>query len=277
MITESGLPKLVTFDGEARSGKGTIVQATKDYLRDECGYKVMLIDAGQVFRVLVVGATKADVDMENPTAIDAFLGDDEEAEKCVQLVKDVYHMSKNERDALLYTNEVGANSAKIGARPLSQAFKDELLKKWLRDARDEGYEVVLLDGRALEEVGVMLENEGLCQFIMGLYFVCDAVVGARRTLGYATTPYDELSDETRAEVDELVAQINARNEADRSRPVQPIVRPVGAPVFEMPHTEGFMPTSERYMATIDTSGNMSKLEMADPVAKIVATQLQIDK
>jgi len=70
------LPKLVTFDGEARSGKGTIVQTTKDYLRDECGYEVMLIDAGQVFRVLVVGATRAGVDVNDPGAIDAFLADE---------------------------------------------------------------------------------------------------------------------------------------------------------------------------------------------------------
>lgn len=272
-MTENSLPKLVTFDGEARSGKGTIVQATKDYLRDECGYKVMLIDAGQVFRVLVVGASKAGVDMENAAEIDEFLGNDSEAEKCVQLVKDVYHMDKDERDALLYTNEVGANSAKIGARPLSQAFKDELLKKWLRDAATEGYEVVLLDGRALEEAGLMLANEGLCDFIMGLYFVCDATVGARRTLGYAATSYDDLSDIERTEVDELVAQINARNEADRNRAVQPIVRPVGAPVFKLPNTAEFAASSERYMATIDTSGDMTKLEMALPVAEIVAEQL----
>lgn len=274
MTQNSGLPKLVTFDGEARSGKGTIVQATKDYLRDECGYKVMLIDAGQVFRVLVVGATKAGVDMESPDAIDSFLGNDEEAEKCVQLVKDVYHMGKKERDALLYTNEVGANSAKIGARPLSQAFKDELLKKWLRDAHDEGYEVVLLDGRALEETGLMLAQEKLCQFVMGLYFVCDPIVGARRTLGYATTPYNELDDLAKAEVDELVEQIKARNAADQKRTVQPIVRPTNAPIFMLPGTIEFSPTDERYMATVDTSGNMSKSEMAIPVANAVAAQLK---
>jgi len=273
MITESGLPKLVTFDGEARSGKGTVVQATKDYLRDECGYEVMLIDAGQVFRVLVVGATNAGVDMENPAEIDAFLGNDEEAEKCVQLVKDVYHMTKEERDALLYTNEVGANSAKIGARPLSQAFKDELLKKWLRDAHTEGYEVVLLDGRALEETGLMLAKEKLCEFVMGLYFVCDAEMGARRTLGYVSTPYAELDESARAEVDELVEQIKARNLADQTREVQPIVRPAGAPVFTLPDTTGFAPSPERYMATVDTSGDMSKPDMTIPVAKAVARQL----
>lgn len=37
-------------------------------------------------------------------------------------------MPKHDRELLLYTNEVGENSAKIGARPLSQIFKDKLLK-----------------------------------------------------------------------------------------------------------------------------------------------------
>ena len=273
-MNEFALPKLVTFDGEARSGKGTVVQATKDYLRDECGYDVMLIDAGQVFRVLVVGATKAGIDMDDSAALDAFLADDEQAEACVQLVKDVYHMSKDDRDALLYTNEVGANSAKIGARPRSQVFKDELLKKWLRDAGEEGYQVVLLDGRALEETGLMLEAQKLCKFVMGLYFICDAVVGARRTLGYAATAYEQLTDEQRNDVDELVTQIAARNDADRNRTVQPIIRPLDAPVFKLPDTNEFAVSEERYMATIDTSANMAKHEMAIPVAKMVTAQLK---
>ncbi len=268
------LPKLVTFDGEARSGKGTVVQATKDYLRDECGYNVMLIDAGQVFRVLVVGATRAGVDMDSPEAIDAFLHNDTEAEKCVQLVKAVYRMEKSERDSLLYTNEVGANSAKIGARPLSQAFKDELLKKWLRDAHAEGYEVVLLDGRALEETGTMLENKGLCNFVLGLYFVCDSSIGARRTLGLASTPYDQLEPSDKQAVDGLVAQITARNRADRERAVQPIVPPAGAPTFYLPtipiDTEF---SGTRPMAIIDTSAEMKKLAMTQPVAEFVARYL----
>ena len=57
-------------------------------------------------------------------------------------------MDKAERDSLLYTNQVSANSATIGARPLSQIFKDNLLRKWLIDARNEGFDTVLLDGRA---------------------------------------------------------------------------------------------------------------------------------
>lgn len=269
------LPKLVTFDGEARSGKGTVVQATKDYLRDECGYSVMLIDAGQVFRVLVVGATRAGVDMDNPDAIDAFLRNSEEAERCVQLVKSVYHMEKSERDKLLYTNEVGANSAKIGARPLSQSFKDELLKKWLRDAHSEGYQVVLLDGRALEETGTMLEREGLSDFALGLYFICDATVGARRTLGFASTEYHNLTNEQQQAVDELVAQITTRNQADRERAVQPIVPPAGAPILRLP----IIPTNIKFsgirpMAIVDTSAEMKKNTMTQPVVRFVADHLK---
>jgi cytidylate kinase len=70
-MNQNMVPKVVTFDGEARSGKGTIAQATKDYLRDECGYEVMLIDRGQTFRVLVVAAANAGVDLDAPEAIDA--------------------------------------------------------------------------------------------------------------------------------------------------------------------------------------------------------------
>lgn len=273
MIATNPLPKLITFDGEARSGKGTIVQLVKDSLRDEYGHKVMLIDAGQVFRCLVVAATNRGIDLEDPAAIDAFLGDDTYAEECVGFVKAVYHMQKIDREAILYTNEVGANSAKIGARPLSQAFKDNLLKKWLRDARSEGYDIVLLDGRALEEVGRMLEHEQLCEFIIGLYFVCDPTVGAMRTLGHATKRYDELTSIERMDVDGLVLQIEARNKADREREVQPIVAPKGAPVYILPSIDETPKTDGLFLATIDTTESMSKDVMAQPVIRLINAKL----
>lgn len=273
MTTNNPLPILVTFDGEARSGKGTIVQATKDALRDQAGHTVMLIDAGQVFRVLVVAATRVGIDLDNPDAIDAFLQDDANVQDCVRLVKAVYHMSKEERDALLYTNEVGHNSAKIGARPLSQYFKDELLKGWLRDARADGFQVVLLDGRALEETGTMLENEGLCDFRLGLYFICDPIVGARRTLGFAAQQYGELTADEKASVDALVEQINARNEADEKRPVQTLVRPAGVAISHLPTIEPTV-ADDRPMYLLDTSNNMTKQEMSDPVIALVTKHVQ---
>lgn len=268
MTTIPPLPILITFDGEARSGKGTIVQATKDYLRDKAGYKVMLIDAGQVFRVLVVAATRADVNLDNPNAIDAFLSDDKNIQDCLQLVKDVYHMEKQERESLLYTNKVGHNSAKIGARPLSQYFKDELLKSWLRDAKTEEFQVVLLDGRALEEVGKTLEVDGLCDFRLGLYFICDPIIGARRTLGFANRSNDTLTDAEKTSVNELVSQIKARNEADEKRDVQRLVRPADTDVSYLPDISTSTST-DRPMYLLDTSKDMSKQEMSYPVITLV--------
>lgn len=267
------LPRIVTFDGEARSGKGTIVQMTKDYLRDEHSHNVMLIDLGQVFRVLVVAVTRAGVDVDDPLAIDAFLSDENNVRSSTQLVKDVYHMTKDERDALLYTNEVSANSAKIGARPLSQSFKDDILRKWMQDAAEEGFDTVLLDGRALEETGTMLEQHKLCQFVLGLYFVCDPVVGARRTLKLADRPYDSLTDTERAEVDALVVQINARNRADQQREVQPVVPPKAAETYVLPAVPITLVTDSRPMVIINTSGDLTREEMALPVARMVATVL----
>jgi cytidylate kinase len=269
MATNSPLPILITFDGEARSGKGTIVQSAKTYLGKIAGHKVMLIDAGQIFRVLVVASVRAGVDLDDPEEIDIFLGSDKNIQNCVQLVKDVYHMPKEERDGLLYTNEVGRNSAKIGARPLSQSFKDELLKRWLRDAHTENYDIVLLDGRALEEVGAVLESEGLCDFRLGLFFICDPIIGARRTLGYADRSYEDLNEHENTSVEELVSQINARNIADEKRAVQPLVRPSGVAISHLPF---IVPNDSlhRPMYLLDTSAQMSKDEMSSPVIALIS-------
>lgn len=268
------IPKLITFDGEARSGKGTIVHAVKDYLRDYQGYKVMLIDAGQVFRVLVIAARNAGVDIESPLAIDAFLGDEAEIEKCVQFVKKVYGMSKELREDMLYAHDVGMASAKIGARPLSQTFKDRLLKKWLHDAGDEGFDIVLLDGRALEDVGLQLEKDGLCQYVLGFYFTSDPVVGARRTLGFADTPYPRLGSLEKHQVDELVKQIRLRNHADRERKVQPIVAPKGATRYALPEIPEDKILKKRAMFIFDTSADLAKDRMTQPIARFIGRCLK---
>jgi cytidylate kinase len=269
------LPKLVTFDGAARSGKGTIVSLVKDYLRDALGLQVMLIDAGQVFRVLVTVLSDDHVDFDDGSAIDEHLADADYIARCAVRVKEVYHMSKDERDALLYSPDISINSAKVGARPLSQEFKDNLLRKWLRDARAEGIEVVLLDGRALEEVGGMLADEGLCQYVLGLFFVCDPIISAQRTLGLMPRPYEELEAPLKREVDELVSQINARNLSDQTRAVHPVVPPAGAPTYLVSELPDRLPLAHPCPAVIvDRSIELPFDIMAQPVIRLVAHYLQ---
>lgn len=267
---------LVTFDGEARSGKGTIAQATKDVLRDEYGYSVMLIDRGQTFRVLVVAAERAGVDLDDSKALDVYLEDEANITECVKFVKDVYHMGKDERDELLYTNRIGVDSAKVGARPASQAFVKSLTKKWMRDAGAEGYEIVLIDGRALETVAREMDAEGLCDLRLGMYFTCDAQVGARRTLGFATKTYEELSSENRSEVDRLVEQIKVRNHKDRYDRVideDRLIPPAGADTFVLPDMPKVEEHADAPIYIIDTSAELTREAMSSPVAKFVASIL----
>lgn len=268
------LPKLVTFDGEARSGKGTVVSLVKDYLRDECGRKVMFIDSGQIFRVLGVAITQAGIDIDSPMAIDRYLTEDDNLSACVALVKKVYRMPKKERDALIYTLEAGVNSAKVGSRPRSQAFKDVLLRKWLKDARAEGFDTVLLDGRALEETGEMLEQYGLCEYVLGIFFVCDPVVSAQRTLGLVPGPLRELSKADKKAVREIVQQIEARNKADSIRAVQPVKKPVGAPKYLVNEVPEHLPRSNgRPMVIIDRSPELPLDVMALPTSRMIAQHL----
>lgn len=233
----------------------------------------MLIDAGQVFRVLVVSATQHGVDIDSPEEIDAFLLDEQMLVEAAALIKRVYMMTHEERDALLYSLEVGANSAKIAGRPKSQEFKDGLLKKWLHNAHEEGYRVVLLDGRTLEEVGQMLENDGLCDYKVGFYFTCDPLMGARRTLGFADRTYDELSDDEKQQVNELVDQIVARNKADTERKVQPITPPQNAQSFVLPNFGNPQGKTGREMFIVDTSAEMTKEEMVLPIVTFLGSFL----
>ncbi len=266
-------PNLVTCDGEARTGKGTMIQATKDFLRDK-GQKVMLIDAGQVFRVLAVVTHEAGVNLENPEEIGSFLGSEPNIEIAARRVKEVYHLTKEERDQLIYTDEVGANSAKIGAQSRSQEFKDVLLEKWMRDAGEEKYDTVLLDGRALELVGKTLAEKKLCNYVLGLFSICDELVGARRTRGFAHIPFNELPLGDKENVLTLAEQIRERNRKDQERLVQPLVRPAEAPIWRLGIDETPPPIgiihSQPPIVMIDTSAEISREDMSRPVAKFVA-------
>jgi cytidylate kinase len=262
-MSSRNLPILFTFDGQARSGKGTIAHAVKRSLQAR-DIKTMLIDAGQVFRVLVVSAGQHGVDVDSPEAIDTFLADESMLEETTELIKRVYSMDHEARDELIYTHEVGANSAKIGARPASQEFKDSLLRKWLHDAAEEGYHVVLLDGRSLEETGMMLADAGLCEFRKGFFFICNPQVGARRTLGLAEWTYDEITDEERRDVDALVTQIVARNKADAERDVQPVLSPADAPLFQLIDFEEKALADDHRMMIVDTSQELAKDDMVRP-------------
>ena len=273
-MATKNVPRLITFDGEARSGKGTIAHFLKKRLETR-GLKVMLIDRGQAFRGFVVSAMRSGVDPDDAVALDAFLTDELALENTVRLLKDIYAMSHEERDALLYTKNVGENSAKIGARPASQEFVYNLTLKWITDAKAEDCDVILMDGRALEALADDADSRGLCEYALGLYFICDPPVGARRTLGFGAMSYDELDATQREEVDDLVRQIIARNHADMTRDTQRLVRPESAPEVKLPATDVELPANTSRII-IDTSGNLTKQGMSASALRIIELFLHGD-
>jgi hypothetical protein len=120
----------------------------------------------------------------------------------------------------------------------------------------------------------MLEHEGLCRYALELFFVCDPVISAQRSIGLMPRPYDELDAETRRQVDELVPQIIARNQADAERAVQPVVPPEGAPRYMVDK----LPTElklkhERPAVVIDRSIELPFETMADPVIRLIERYL----
>lgn len=266
-MATKNVPQLITFDGEARSGKGTIAHFVKKKLQSD-GWRVMLIDRGQAFRGLVVSATRSGVNIDDPAALDLFLADELALENTVRLLKDIYTMPHPERDALLYTNEVSEASAKIGARPASQDFVYDLTLKWITDAKADGYDFILMDGRALEDLAEDAQQRGLCQYVLGLYFICDPLVGARRTLGVADVSYEQLSPVKKAEVDAFTEQIKTRNHADMVRDSQRLIRPQGALSVMLPHVPTDIPAGTRRII-IDTSQELAKHEMSEAAMRLI--------
>ena len=142
--------------------------------------------------------------------------------------------------------------------------------------RNTHYDVVLLDGRALEETGAMLVSHGLCELDVGLYFVCDAEMGARRTLGLASKTYQELREFEKIEVDTLMRQIEVRNHADRVRTVQPVKPPEQAQHWLLPNSIDYKASSQTtpVFYTVDTSADMSKAAMTQPVCRFLGSYLR---
>jgi len=130
-----------------------------------------------------------------------------------------------------------------------------------------------MDGRALQALGEELQAEGACKYPLGLYFVCDPVVGARRTLGFANTPYDQLAAADRQAVDQFVAQISARNHADMTRSSQAVRPPEHAVTAHLPELPVVVGHDAPQMVIIDTAADLTKDDMARPVLALVQTYL----
>src|SRR5690349_14863257 len=105
---------LETFEGTARSGKGTTVRKVRAASKKR-GEKVRVIDQGQKFRSLAFLAVRHAIDLDNPQLVDEFLQAESTPDEMLEVLAHVRSIKDDERDAMLYTDAMSTRAGKIGA------------------------------------------------------------------------------------------------------------------------------------------------------------------
>lgn len=277
------MTRLITFEGEARSGKGTSVRAVRGALQ-EAGRNVFFIDQGQKFRAFARLALDRNVPLEDQSAIGKFLDDPAVRDEMLELLKTVSSMEQPEIDALLYTQEIATGAAQIGMNPRSQHLLVDVLFDQVRNlVADDKPDVILIDGRDMANKARKMAEEGIAEFLLGFYFRCDTAIAARRTEGIFVE-MGKMNVDEKLQLLDAITRISDRNRQDALRSVHPMREPANAYPL---HTADFRVDDEEYVTqaaksalasgvvSIDTSYTRSVQEMTGPVMVLTTRALEL--
>lgn len=272
--------RIVTFEGGARSGKGTTVRAVARELRS-LDHEVLVIDQGLKFRSLAYLAIGKGLDLSRPQVVDEYLQQDTTRHRMMTLLAGVAGMANTERDRLLYTREMSAASAQIGASDFSHPLAVGLMKDQIEDASCRGIHDILIDGRSLEGYALEMQERKLAAHVLSIYFACDSTVAAQRSTGFFGEVYS-LSDDQRTTLLKSAHEIIKRNSSDMNREVDPLRAPGDAYVFDFMHFDsnreavlGDIRNHKRMY--VDTTATQSIDNMTGPMIEVVTTLLDCDK
>jgi len=274
--------KIITFEGEARSGKGTSVRAVRERLVAE-GRKVVVIDQGQKFRTLAKLAVERGVELSEQAEVTTFLASPQTRPAMLKLLNKVAKMRPGAVNDLLYTQQISNGSSEIGKNAKAHPLVVGLLFDEVRQAATNGIDTVLIDGRAMEKYGRQMAEEHMGQFAMGFYFRCDAAIAARRIMGNFMD-VDAMGVDQKLELLETITKVSNRNRDDTLREVDPMHEPANAYPL---HTADFNVSDPVYvhqatldalmsgMVSINTSYTRSVAEMTDPVVALATHALEL--
>lgn len=272
--------KIITFEGEARSGKGTSVRAVHEQLTAE-GREVVVIDQGQKFRTLAKLALDQKINLADQRAVSDFLDRPATRPAMLELLASLGDKDETEINALLYTQEVGTGSAYVAQNAASHPLAVGLLFDQVRHAVLRGADTILIDGRSMEKYGRQMAEEKIAQFVMGFYFRCDASIAARRQTGIFMD-IGAMDDAKKLQLFDAIIKIGDRNRQDTLREVDPMLEPENAYPL---HPGRFMADDDAYvhaetlnallsgMVSINTSYTRSVEEMTQPVVALATHAL----
>jgi hypothetical protein len=268
---KSETPILITVQGQARSGKGTLAAALKVDLATE--FSVHLIDQGLKFRIIAERYLQDGADIEDIDAIGAYLESDGYSSVLKQLSV-VGSMGKDDIQRVYYTPQINNASGMVGKSAVAQKKVVELLIDQVTNEAKTN-DIIILDGRAMLEKGRKLESMGVVRYPLALDVKCSSLVAAQRITDLVK-PIEDLTPEEAKRLLIQVSDIDKRNSADARRKVYASLPISGAFEFDVTHYHSpaeFDEAVDQAIATgsisLDNSYTRKKDEFTIPAIKLV--------
>lgn len=270
-------PKLITIQGSARGGKGTLARALEVDLSQH--YRVHKIDQGLKFRILASSALEHGIDKENLDALSEFMGRNETREEVVSKLVEASAWPKEQIESVYYTAAISNASGMAGKLPVTHDVVVALLLEEIR-AVAKDFDIIIVDGRALQKYGKQLAEESVVDYLLAIDVHCDAFVSAQRE-----TKIFSPEDDTEAEhysPDQMMKLLIAtrdiarRNTSDARRSRDPSLPLRGAYDFDVLHEMDEIEKSwvveailQNGAISIDNSATRTPEQLTVPVVALV--------
>ncbi len=269
--------KLITIQGSARGGKGTLARALGEALAVE--HRVYTIDQGLKFRIVAKAALDAGVNKDQLEALSDFVVASSTKSHVGELLLAATTMSKSERESTYYTAEISNASGMVGKLSVAHDLLVDLLYDQVRTVAPD-YDIIIIDGRALKKMGNKLADDSVVDYVLAIDVHCDAFVSAQReTKIFAPQDDTELDSYSREQaIDLLVAtrDIARRNTSDARRTRDPSLPLRGAYEFDVLHAMDDTEWSwvvdavrQTRAISIDNSATRTPEQLTVPVVRLV--------
>ncbi len=273
------IPKFITVQGQARSGKGTLVRALVQSLSDD--YRVYSIDQGLKFRVFARMAIDQRIDYENLDLLEEYVQNPANQIGALERLRLAPDLSKDEREEMYYVHKVGNVSGMFGKLTATHDVVVQLLKDEVK-ATVGLYDIVVVDGRAMQKYGQELEDMDVVDHILAIDVVCEPLVAARRVLGMFD-PVEQLSSEQLVQLIRTTEDISRRNSSDARRKCDPSVflhEAFELDVLHMPENEMELEKMcekvvEVGVLSIDNSFTRSVAQLTEPSVWLIRRVIEL--
>jgi cytidylate kinase len=277
MINEMTRAKLLTIQGSARGGKGTLARALDESL--SLHKKVHKIDQGLKFRILAHTALSAGIDIENLDQLAEFIAKPETKKVVIDKLVEAAEWDKQRLEAEYYSFKISNASGMVGKLPVAHDVAVMLLLAEIREVASK-FDVIIVDGRALQKYGKQLAEEQIVDYILAIDVHCDAFVSAQRETK-VFSPEDEQEAE-RYSPEQMMGLLIAtrdiarRNSSDARRQRDPSLPIRGAFDFDVLHQMAddekewtFEAVKQNGAITVDNSNTRSPHQLTEPIVELV--------